>query len=111
MKVLYAVTDYPCYSETFVTEEIRQLRAEGVEVSVCNFTWAKPAQREREERILNNTKHLGVLRKAIAKAVRNRQSLLGRIETWTMVWDCIWHTPAFTFKYLFLLLSLDYMAQ
>jgi len=111
MKVLYAVTDYPCYSETFVTEEIRQLRAEGVEVSVCNFTWAKPAQREREERILNNTKHLGVLLKAIAKAVRNRQSLLGRIETWTMVWDCIRHTPAFTFKYLFLLLSLDYKAQ
>ena len=105
MKVLYAVTDYPCYSETFVTEEIRQLRAEGVEVSVCNFTWAKPAQREREERILNNTKHLGVLLKAIAKAVRNRQSLLGRIETWDYgvglytAYTCIYlQVPVFTLE-------------
>jgi colanic acid/amylovoran biosynthesis glycosyltransferase len=111
VKLLYFLTNYPFYSETFVAEEIRQLQEAGHTVSVCNFTWYKSEQDGKKELIYNNTKNPLLLIKAILQGLIKGESHLTNSKTWLYVLSCARLKPHFVIKYVYLLFSLDYMHQ
>lgn len=109
MRILYFVTNFPYYSETFVAEEIKQFCNAGHEVVVCNFTWYKPEQEDFTQRIINNTKSPVAMARATLTNLRAGKSLFFSRKTWSFIFSSIFHRPSFTAKYLFMLFSLDYM--
>ena len=111
MRILYFVTNFPYYSETFVAEEIKQFCDAGHKVVVCNFTWYKKEQDSFSQKILNNSKNPIVLLSAILRNLGAGESLFFKQKTWIYICQCIVKRPIFLFKYLFMMLSLDYMMK
>ena len=111
MRILYFVTNFPYYSETFVAEEIKQFCDAGHEVVVCNFTWYKQEQDAFSQKILNNSKNPFVLLGAILSNLGAGKSLFFSQKAWRYILSCAAKRPAFLIKYLFMLLSLDYMVK
>lgn len=109
MKVLYFLTNFPFYSETFISAEIEQLIDSGHTPVVCNFTFAHKNQEGSKVRILNNTKNGAKLLSAILQNIKNGQSMIGLSSFWRSVMSCILQNPKYTLKYIFMLLSADYM--
>ena len=109
MKILYFLTNYPFYSETFVSEEINQLGIEGHEVVVCNFTWYKKEQEAQQERIINNSKNPLKLFKSIGQNWFKSQSLFFNRKSLKYIGLCIKERPDYFWKYVYMLFSLDYM--
>ncbi|PCJ67886.1 MAG: hypothetical protein COA58_01735 [Bacteroidetes bacterium] len=109
MKIVYFLTNYPYYSETFVAEEIQQLHTAGHEVVVCNFTWYKREQDGLSEKVLNNTKNPVLLLLATLSNLVRRKSLFFSIKTWRYLFACVSKRPDFFLKYVYMLFSLDFM--
>lgn len=109
MKVLYFLTKYPFYSETFIAAEISQLREAGHIPVICNFTFANTEQRESKEKIINNTKNIGKLLAAIVKNAVVGDSLFFSIPFWKAVGSSCIKNPRDTLKYLYMILSADYI--
>jgi glycosyltransferase involved in cell wall biosynthesis len=111
LRILYFVTNFPYYSETFVAEEIKQFCDAGHEVVLCNFTWYKQEQDAFSQKILNNSKNPFVLLSAILSNLGAGKSLFFNQKTWRYILSSAAKRPAFLIKYLFMLLSLDYMVK
>ena len=109
MKILYFLTNYPYYSETFVAEEVKQLIAAKHDVVICNFTWYKKEQDNLDERVLNNTKNPFRLFASIFKNLVNGESLLFNGKSLKFIFSCVKKRPDFLVKYVYMLFSLDYM--
>ncbi|MFB1003634.1 MAG: glycosyltransferase [Bacteroidia bacterium] len=109
MKILYFLTNYPFYSETFISAEIDQLREKGHIPVICNFTFATNDQLNSRHKIINNTKSLVALVSAIVKNIQDNQSLFLNRKFWVAVISSCYKNPVFAFKYVFMLLSADYM--
>lgn len=109
MKVLYFLTNYPYYSETFISAEIDQLGEAGHDVVICNFTFASKDQIKVKTKIVNNTMNLAVLLMALCKNVLKGQSLFFNGSFWRAVFSSCIRYPEYTLKYIFMLISADYM--
>lgn len=111
MKVLYFLTNYPSYSETFIAEEINQLRALGHTPIICNFTFQTDAQRDSDFKIRNNSKNVFTLFKAIYENTLDGRSLFFNVSFLRAIISSILQKPKYFLKYVFMLLSSDYMLQ
>lgn len=109
LKIIYFASHYPHYSETFVTEEIDQLKKEGHEVVVCNFTLANSGQKDRSETIVNNTKKIHLLVGSVLKNVFKGGSLFFNFDFWRSILLSSIKRPEFTLKYIYLICSADYL--
>lgn len=111
MKVLYFLTNYPFYSETFIAAEIKQLYAAGHTPVICNFTFKTDAQRESKFTIRNNSKNVFTLGSAIYANALAGGSLFCSISFWHAIVSSIIKKPEYFLRYLFMLFSADYMLQ
>jgi colanic acid/amylovoran biosynthesis glycosyltransferase len=109
LKVLYFLTNYPYYSETFISAEIDQLGEAGHDVVICNFTFASKDQIKVKTKIVNNTMNPAVLLMALCKNVLKGQSLFFNGSFWRAVFSSCVRYPEYTLKYIFMLISADYM--
>lgn len=109
LKVLYFLTNYPYYSETFISAEIDQLGEAGHDVVICNFTFASKDQIKVKTKIINNTLNPFVLLLALCKNVLKGQSLFFTGSFCRAVFSSCIRYPEYTLKYTFMLISADYM--
>jgi len=109
LKVLYFLTNYPFYSETFIAAEIVQLREAGHTPVICNFTFYNENQKGSNDKIINNSKNVGKHLFAIVSQLLKGDSLFFDRSFWyAVITSCI-KKPSAIPKYLFMLLSVDYM--
>lgn len=110
MKVAYFTTRFPFYSETFIREEIDQISDHGNEVVVVNLDGYNMRQDEVNYRIINNSRNPITLIWYILLNAVAFNSLFFSIKRIKHIFKSCLTDSKNTFKYIYLLFSLDYLS-
>ncbi|MBR9859452.1 glycosyltransferase family 4 protein [bacterium] len=109
MKLLYILSDYPTFSETFIRAEIEQWRDKGYEVSVISL---KPriTRKRLHGVIYNSLNPLIWLTYFIVSAVRGKSALQSRVFRRNLIQGIV-KNPSNLFTWLYFACSADYLIQ
>lgn len=110
MKVAYFTTRFPFYSESFIKEEINQVINHGNDVVVFNLDGYNERQDEVHYQIINNSKNpFTLIWHILFNLITLNSSLFFNKRTKHIFKSCLTDRKNIL-KYIYMLLSLDYMS-